>query len=119
MTKEWHEQAACQGMDTNIWFRNDNRQALKVCQSCPVRWECLEDAMREESAPYCHTFGIRGGTTAAQRLAMARGAKVVLDRKCAWCGQPFIPYQQRATLCSKVCQGASWHSKERAAASGS
>ncbi len=113
MTKDWMSRAACRGMDTNLWFRADNRRALKVCISCPVRWECLEDAIREESAPYCHTYGIRGGTTAATRLAMQAGKRVVLEKTCEWCGERFIPVQQRATVCGKVCQGASWHAKER------
>ena len=119
MTKEWHDSAACRGMDTNIWFRNDNRQALKVCLSCEVRWECLTDAIREESAPYCHTFGIRGGTTAAMRLAMASGKHIVLEKTCDWCGNRFIPVQQRARACSKVCQGALWHHEDRRASTGS
>jgi WhiB family transcriptional regulator, redox-sensing transcriptional regulator len=70
----WREQAACLGADPNLFFpslnsgHNCNDQALAICTGCPVRTDCLTEALADEAAndgslPY----GTRGGMTAKQR----------------------------------------------------
>jgi WhiB family redox-sensing transcriptional regulator len=49
--------------------------ARQVCRSCPVRVECLADALAEE-AEAAWRYGVRGGLTAGERAALATGGPV-------------------------------------------
>jgi len=67
----WQEQAACAGMDTNIFFgvadTVEQQTALETCRACPVRTDCLDTALarvRDED------YGVWGGTTSAERDRM-------------------------------------------------
>lgn len=80
----WMERAMCVGEDPELFFPDTGTcrtpgvteqqvaDAKTVCAVCPVSNECLEAAMREEAdlAGYLR-FGIRGGTTAAERSLIA------------------------------------------------
>ena len=105
----WRERAACRGELTELWFphnyNNPDNLAypLEVCESCPVRIDCLETAMTEEGdvgAGYRH--GIRGGHTPGERwrlfLSMA-------PDDCEVCGNKIVqPKHGRRTLtCSPRC----------------
>lgn len=73
----WQLQAACRGMDTEIFFppprlrggprRQREEWAQSVCRTCPVINECLAYAMRTDA------YGIWGGTTRTEREAMRQG----------------------------------------------
>lgn len=58
--RDWITQAACVGMDPDIWFPepggDNGRQAKLICALCPVREACLTYAQTE----HMH-FGIWGG----------------------------------------------------------
>ena len=63
-------------MDTNWWFpdqgltiprRKDMQHAIAICKQCPVRGDCLEDAV---SGKLEH--GIFGGKTPRQRRRLKR-----------------------------------------------
>ena len=74
MTDNWRAQAACKGMG-HLFFdktlpksRPSQREeyphllwALKLCDECPVRLTCFEEAMAN------HEVDIWGGTTKTQR----------------------------------------------------
>ena len=74
---EWTTRAACAGRDTEDWFPEDRKTigeeiessmlAKRLCQSCPVKAQCLEDAftMKDE-------YGVRGGSTPGQRRMVAK-----------------------------------------------
>lgn len=66
--EDWHERAACAGEDTNLWFGqpHQTRAALKACSRCPVRAECLHDALAYET-PGAIRYGIRGGLNGPER----------------------------------------------------
>ena len=73
----WHEQAACLGQDTELWFPYPGdlftkSYALRVCGSCPVRRECLDAALAEETGAVKGVYGIRGGMDADQRRQLHR-----------------------------------------------
>ena len=69
---EWRDRAACRGTDTEDWFdENLEARCLRICASCPVRQECLDDAMRTEHGQ--EAWGVRGGRTAATRMLMDAG----------------------------------------------
>jgi WhiB family redox-sensing transcriptional regulator len=82
MTSEEAAQAACKGMDTNIFYsgmsgRYANELTAKaICVACPVRLQCLQQGLENEE------YGIWGGTTELERKAMRkrqlRTARVVM-----------------------------------------
>jgi hypothetical protein len=55
---KWRDQAACTGMDEELFNveTGDLPMVQKVCDRCPVRDECLKDALALESVGY-----VRGG----------------------------------------------------------
>jgi hypothetical protein len=76
-------------------------KAKKNCFSCPVRQECLDDALHQESylsAPERH--GIRGGLTASERVKLASG-----DLRCTRCTtQPRQDHGDDLRKFSPVCR---------------
>ena len=56
----WTEEAACAGQDTNLFFSERdltlNAAAKRVCAACPVRINCLRDAVARGEQ-----YGIFGG----------------------------------------------------------
>jgi WhiB family transcriptional regulator, redox-sensing transcriptional regulator len=66
----WQDQAACADADAEVFFsldEEDQREALALCDACPVRSECLEHALvnREQ-------YGIWGGVREQDRRRMTR-----------------------------------------------
>lgn len=70
----WEWQAACLGVDTEIFFGPASRshEWKTVCGSCPVTEICFWSAMAAEgTARAAERFGIYGKTTPAQRARIA------------------------------------------------
>lgn len=73
----WQEQAACAGVDPELFYLEDNvrgRQkeqkeaaAKAVCATCPVIAECLAYAMSDR---HTMAFGVFGGTTPEERTRL-------------------------------------------------
>ena len=67
----WLERAACRGKGPNLWApegKGIHASAAKaVCEACPVRQECLDDAIEQNER-----FGIRGGLSYKERLRYKR-----------------------------------------------
>lgn len=66
----WWNHGACRGHDPNLWFPewpkpNEYRQARKICATCPVRKQCLDDALKRETGSL--RYGMFGGTTPLER----------------------------------------------------
>ena len=64
---EWRELAACQGLDSSLFFaeRGDHATVMaakRVCAGCVVRAECLAYALATNQR-----FGIWGGLSERQR----------------------------------------------------
>jgi|688.fasta_scaffold1008164_2 hypothetical protein len=104
MTKNWMDEAACKNMEPEIFFTDTRRQiseeaqlALKTCNRCPVKKQCLDENIRE-------MWGIWGGTTAEERQSgrVAFGKQV----SCKICGTIFYT-KSNNTLCSQKCQSKS------------
>jgi WhiB family redox-sensing transcriptional regulator len=71
--QEWVHEAACRGSDIELWFDpNRVKEAKRICSSCPVRAECLESALQDESRWHFKSFkyGVRGGMTGEERERM-------------------------------------------------
>ena len=59
---------ACKDVDTNLFFselKSKIEKAKTICNSCPVKSECLEFALNDGIE-----FGIFGGVTANERKAL-------------------------------------------------
>jgi WhiB family redox-sensing transcriptional regulator len=64
----WAARAACQGQDLALFFSDAEqkvRQAKAICAACPVRRECLDEALRAEGTSLGD--GVFGGLTAEER----------------------------------------------------
>ncbi|MFG3340572.1 WhiB family transcriptional regulator [Glycomyces sp. NPDC048151] len=65
MADRWDERAACQGMNTEIWFGSAETTmplAKLICRRCPVQYECLRAALQVPG-----TKGVWGGLSETQR----------------------------------------------------
>ena len=90
--QRWYADADCRGVDVNTFFGGtawSNQQATKkFCDRCPVRNDCLEDALQY---PQIDQYGIAGGLSAHERrkLLIARNyeANGGAHRVCTICGQ--------------------------------
>ncbi len=66
----WQEEAACKGVDLDIFFsldETDQKQALELCRGCPVQQECLRDAIQQREM-----YGIWGGMRESERRSLIR-----------------------------------------------
>ena len=78
---EWQYDGACKSMDTEMFFLEDRvrghekrkreQAALKVCNSCPVIDKCREHALKTPEF-----YGVWGGLTADQRIALLKHKKI-------------------------------------------
>jgi len=68
-THDWTTQAACRDEAPDALFVQGAAQnrAKVVCQGCPVRTECLADALDTRTE-----FGVWGGMTERERRALLR-----------------------------------------------
>lgn len=70
---EWHRDAACRGIDIESrdpFFPDrggSTKPAKLLCAHCPVRDECLADALENDAE-----FGIWGGLTSDERRRLKR-----------------------------------------------
>jgi WhiB family redox-sensing transcriptional regulator len=70
ITSSWRDQAACRGLDPDIFYPvsdEDADMAKAVCATCPVREACLEHALVNRERD-----GIWGGATERERRRMVR-----------------------------------------------
>lgn len=65
----WAGKGLCVGRDPDELFVTGaaQRDAARLCSGCPVRLECLSDALDNEIE-----FGVWGGLTERQRRALLR-----------------------------------------------
>ncbi|MDO5724424.1 MAG: WhiB family transcriptional regulator [Flaviflexus sp.] len=65
----WAAYAACADVDPDTLFVRGaaQRQVRQVCYGCPVRIECLADALDSNT-----TYGVWGGLTERERRALLR-----------------------------------------------
>jgi WhiB family redox-sensing transcriptional regulator len=68
-TNDWTTRAGCRGTDPDALFVQGAAQnrAKAVCLGCPVRAECLADALDNRVE-----FGVWGGLTERERRALLR-----------------------------------------------
>lgn len=72
----WRARAACAGQVPDVWFLPETeKEAIRICHGCPVRAECLADALTHEGAAETGRYGIRGGLTPVQRSGRSQAKK--------------------------------------------
>ena len=77
MTGEWQLKAACRGLDSEVFFcpnKETQEIALRLCNQCPVKRECLEFALAEEQ-----TEGVWGGKLPEDRVKMKAAAQAAVS----------------------------------------
>lgn len=103
----WRRRAACRDTEPGIFFAPELVDvALRVCARCPVRADCLYDAVERREV-----YGVLGGMDPGQRqwLQIRRGRIVRRPkhdgRPCAQCGGP-VPYTagRNTKYCSAECR---------------
>lgn len=68
---DWVEQAVCSTVDPELWFPEkggSTRDAIRVCQLCEVREQCLKYALDNDER-----FGVWGGYSEQERRRMQLG----------------------------------------------
>jgi WhiB family redox-sensing transcriptional regulator len=77
---EWTVRAVCAGGDPDTLFVTGaaQREAAKICQACPVRLECLADALDNRIE-----YGVWGGMTERQRRAVLKKSPEVSNWRAA------------------------------------
>lgn len=86
----WTALASCATVDPELFFPDKGGSlldAIAICAGCPVRLQCLDDALAYESQPGVDTYGVWGGLTAEQRKAL-RGHNRKPVAPCPDCGAP-------------------------------
>lgn len=75
-SSEWTVRAVCAGTDPDALFVTGaaQRDAAKMCQGCPVRLECLADALDNQIE-----YGVWGGMTERQRRAVLKKSPEVVS----------------------------------------
>lgn len=104
----WHLEARCAQVDPDLWFpepgASPSKQALNICMDCPVRLECLDNAMAEEGdKPASGRYGIFGGLTATERANLHHTIHGD-TRTCPQCGVRFEPSSRKIRYCSDECR---------------
>ena len=66
----WRDDAACLGMDPEIFFGASHVLAKRICADCPVTETCLTDAIR--FSWWGDYAGIRGGMGPDERRRLRR-----------------------------------------------
>lgn len=68
----WRDLAACLSVDTDLFFPHATddagiARAKAVCEGCPVREPCLEEALARRE-----DYGVRGGKSEVERRSLRR-----------------------------------------------
>ena len=104
---DWRGDAACRTRPDLNWFPGQGErfdEQRQVCAGCPVRIDCLADAL---AVPGNGDFGIWGGTSERQRKAMRRGDSTY-RRAVAECGtrSGYMRHRKDHTAICQPCRAA-------------
>lgn len=72
----WQDKAACRQSKADWWGDDMTRDMWRMCSTCPVRVDCLLEALQRDNF---EDVGIWGGTTPAHRRAIRAGRMTVED----------------------------------------
>lgn len=76
----WRDEALCTQVDPEVFFPEPGataRAARRICAACPVRYDCLTDALEHRDVVY----GVRAGLTpSARRRLLSASEESVTSR---------------------------------------
>jgi hypothetical protein len=98
---------ACAG-DLHFTDRPFPEQRL-TCVRCPVRFECLEEALQQESSGTI--AGLRSDQVARLRALRRAGGQVYAA--CAGCGSTFPRLSGGQQYCGPACREAAFRERRR------
>ena len=110
LEEPWRDRAACEGMGCDLFFpeptaipgvqgwRTSYDAAKVICDRCPVRQECLEEALR-----YHEAHGMWGGLTPRQRKTEISRRGGERARVCHVCDVEFLA-AGNAFYCDEACR---------------
>jgi WhiB family transcriptional regulator, redox-sensing transcriptional regulator len=73
LASDWRADAACREIDIDVFFAVDEasqREAIAICEACPVRAECLEYAITAREQ-----YGVWGGVREQDRKRLVRSRR--------------------------------------------
>jgi WhiB family redox-sensing transcriptional regulator len=105
---DWRELAECAGLDTDLFFPErgeSSYHAKQVCAGCPVKDDCLADAMI-----WGERWGIRGGLSERQR----RNLRADIPKEPIVCGtiRGYMRHYRNQHQACEPCLEA-WRSRPR------
>lgn len=112
ITAQVDDRPACEGCDTDYWFStvpSERNLAQRICNGdddhppCPVKARCLAEALHMEARGQVHerhVYGIRGGMTAKERLA-------IIAPVCPRCDAPRPASRHYCDVCVEVARAES------------
>ncbi len=107
MSRRFDTTPACVSRDVELFFTPGYEQAaIRVCEQCPIREQCLAEAMSVERPSL--RFGVFGGLTPEQRTELWR-----TTRACADCGQSLVGEAVGRKRC-EACQAVHRRESKRA-----
>jgi WhiB family redox-sensing transcriptional regulator len=74
---DWRLLGLCRQVDPDKWFPEKGasvKDAKRICQSCPVRLQCLEYALENDER-----FGVWGGLSERERRRLKRDRRQAAD----------------------------------------
>lgn len=81
---DWTLRAKCRGMEDALFPEGkDQKRARVVCNGCPVRSECLAEALDHRIE-----WGVWGGMTERERRQLLRQRPDITDWRSVLCGSP-------------------------------
>jgi len=70
---DWRQDALCAQIDTDMFFPGKGEStadAKRACMTCPVRTQCLEDALANNER-----YGVWGGKSERERRRLEQDAR--------------------------------------------
>lgn len=94
---DWQAEALCAQTDPDAFFPEKGgsvREAKRICAGCPVRAECLEDALANNEQ-----YGVYGGLSERERRPLLNAYRTALDADFA---APVAEGSKRCRACRTV-----------------
>jgi WhiB family redox-sensing transcriptional regulator len=71
-TQQWRQQAACQNQGHLFFTNSHTHEAKTICRHCPVKQQCLTNALAHPRINGYPLAGIWGGTTQEERMQLLK-----------------------------------------------
>lgn len=112
---DWMLQAACRGLDPNLFFESNTARAANVCRGCPVTDHCSTYVRTQVPADEAR-FGVWGGQGPSERGVGKATSDWSKHRPiCDACHQPYEQHHWKQRYCDDTCRATGKRLKNQAA----